>query len=101
MNKLRKVTFGILVGGLAFGFSAFTTIKKSSVLTYYKVNMSYPSANDYHGYVYYSDDRCVSGGSLCKATWNIGLNALPQDGDPLPSTGITFISGSAYSGHFE
>lgn len=101
MNKLRKVTFGILVASLAVGFSAFTNIKKSNVLTYYKVNMSYPNANDYRGYVYYSDDRCEIGGSLCRATWNIGLNPTPIDGDPLPGTGITFMSGSAYSGHFE
>lgn len=101
MNKIKKAAFGILVAGLAFGFSAFTTIKKRNVLIYYKTNMAYPNANDPRGYEYYSGDMCAAGGSTCSAQWDIGTHQAPADGEALPSTGVTFQTGSVNSGHFD
>ena len=102
MNKIKKAAFGILVAGLAFGISAFATIKKQSVITYYKVDMTYPSPSNPTGYVYFSSDRCESGGDVCTAEWNIGSNPAPtSDGTLLPISGVSFVSGSTRSGHFE
>ena len=101
MNRFKKATFGVLIAGLAFGFSAFTTIKKSTILIYYKTDMTYPNANDPRGYTYYEGDWCVTGGSLCSAQWDIGSNSYPSDGTPLPLTGVSFQTGTPRSGHFE
>jgi hypothetical protein len=102
MNRLKKATFGVLIAGLAFGFSAFTTIKKRSVLIYYKTDLTYPNANDPRGYAYYESDMCSSGGNICSAKWDIGSNGYPtNDGVSLPLTGVTFQTGTTYSGHFE
>ena len=101
MNRFKKATFGVLIAGLAFGFSAFTTIKKSTILIYYKTDMTYPNANDPRGYTYYEGDWCVAGGSLCSAQWDIGSHSYPSDGTSLPLTGVTFQTGTPYSGHFE
>jgi hypothetical protein len=101
MNKLKKTALGAIVAGLAFGLSAFSTFKTSTVFTYYKTNLSYPAANDPIGYVYHSGDRCEPTGELCSAQWDIGSNPVPAEGSPLPATGITFQSGSAIDGHFD
>ncbi len=100
MNNIKKAALGILVAGLAFGFSAFTTIKKSSIVTYYKVDTTYPTPSNPAGYYYYSGDRCEAAGEVCSAQWDIGNNPLPTiEGTPLPSTGIAFLF--AIKGHFE
>lgn len=101
MNNIKKAVFGVLVAGLAFGFSAFTIIKKRNIWVYYKVDLTYPDASDPRGYRYYSDDRCEAGGDLCSAQWDIGANLLPVDGDALPIAGVTFQTGFEYGGHFE
>lgn len=101
MNRFKKAAFGVLVAGIAFGFSAFTTIKKNSVIRYYKTDLAYPSASNPNGYRYFSSDMCVPTGSLCSAMWDIGSNPPPSDYDPLPTTGVTFQTGSAEPGHFE
>lgn len=102
MNKIKRLALGILVAGLAFGFSAFTTVKKRSVLVYYKVDLTYPSASDPRGYIYFSSDMCASGGNTCSAQWDIGTNPPPtNDGDSLPITGVTFQAGSVYTGHVD
>nr|WP_294877180.1 hypothetical protein [uncultured Pedobacter sp.] len=102
MNNIKKAALGILVAGLAFGFSAFTTIKQSSIVRYYKVSTTYPEPNNPGGYSYYSGDRCEPAGVVCSAKWNIGLNTVPTvDGTPLPTTGVSFVNGSITAGHFE
>ncbi|MEJ2882467.1 hypothetical protein [Pedobacter sp. GR22-6] len=102
MNNLKKTVFALGLGILAFGFSAFKTKEKSSVYIYYKVNYStYPAANNPNGYMYYSADHCEAGGTLCSAQWDIGSSSAPTDGDPLPLTGVTFITNSVITGHFE
>lgn len=102
MNKFKKAAFGVLIAGLAFGFSAFTTVNKRGIVVYYKIDMTNPLPNNPNGYFYYSEDRCEAGGDVCTAQWNIGGNPIPtQDGDALPSTGVTFQPGSVRSGHFE
>ncbi|TCC98345.1 hypothetical protein [Pedobacter hiemivivus] len=102
MNKIKKAAFGVLIAGLAFGFSAFTTIKKRSVYYYYQINNPYGAPNSPSGYAYYSGDRCEPGGNLCSSQWDIGTNTPPAtDGQSLPSTGVTFQSGSVINGHFE
>lgn len=101
MNKNKKIAFGVLIAGLAFGFSAFTTFKRSGIFTYYKVDITNPSPNDPSGYYYFTDDRCESGGEICHAQWNIGSNPAPSIGDPLPTTGVIFQTGSVRAGHFE
>lgn len=101
MNRLKKATFGILVAGLAFGFSAFTTTKKGTVLIYYKTNLSYPNANDPRGYTYFEGDMCTAGSNICSAQWDIGTNGYPSDGSNLPMTGVTFQPGTAYTGQFD
>ncbi|WEK18610.1 MAG: hypothetical protein P0Y49_17620 [Candidatus Pedobacter colombiensis] len=102
MNKIKKAAFGVLVAGLAFGFSAFTTIKKSSVFTYYQVNNPYAAPSNPNGYAYYSGDRCEAGGNLCTAQWDIGLNPPPFfEGQALPPTGVTLQTSTITSGHFE
>ncbi|MFA4869270.1 MAG: hypothetical protein WC623_13780 [Pedobacter sp.] len=100
MNKLKKTALGAIVAGLAFGLSAFSTLKTSTVFTYYKTDLSYPAA-DYRGYVYYSGDRCESGGEVCSAQWDIGLNIPPTNGALLPATGVTFQTGTVIDGHFD
>lgn len=101
MNNLKKATFGVLVAGIAFGFSAFTTIKKSSIVRYYKTDLAYPNASDPNGYKYFSGDMCSTGSGVCSAEWNIGSNSVPSDYDPLPLIGVTFQTGSVTSGRFE
>jgi len=102
MNNIKKGAIGVLVAGLAFGVSMYSTKKTQTVFTYYKTNMDYPSPTDPRGYEYYSGDMCSPGGTLCTADWNIGSNPAPSnDGDPLPTTGVTFQSNSVTSGHFE
>lgn len=102
MNNIKKAALGVLVAGLAFGFSAFTTIKRGSIVRYYKGSMTNTPPNDPAGYFYYSGDRCEFGGNVCSAKWNIGSNPLPTvDGTPLPPTGISFVEGSVTTGHFE
>lgn len=101
MNKLKKTALGVVVAGLAFGLSAFSTLKTNSVFTYYKKDLTYPAANDPRGYVYYSGDRCASGGDVCSAQWDIGNNPVPNEGFALPTTGVTFQTGSVTDGHFD
>ncbi|WP_316814318.1 hypothetical protein [Pedobacter heparinus] len=101
MNNIKKVAFGMLVAGLAFGFSAFTTVKKRNVMVYYKFDMTYPNANDPRGYRYYSGDMCAPGGNTCSAQWDIGTHQFPGDGDTLPTTGVIFQTGSVYPGHLD
>ncbi len=103
MNTLKKVTFGVLVAGIAFGVSAFTTLKpKSNIFNYYKTNLNYPDPKDPRGYFYYSSDRCEAGGKICCAHWDIGLNIAPTyDGQALAPTGVTYQLGSNVVGHFE
>jgi hypothetical protein len=102
MNNIKKAAFGILVAGLAFGFSAFTTVKKRNVMVYYKTDMTYPSPSDPRGYTYFSSDRCEPVGNTCSSQWDIGTHIPPVgDGEPLPTTGVTFQTGSVYTGHFE
>jgi len=101
MNNIKKTGLGLLVAALAFGFSAFTTVRTGTIVTYYKTSTTYPNANDPRGYVYYEEDRCEQGGGLCTAQWDIGSNAIPTiDGATLPSIGITYL-GSVIPGHFE
>lgn len=102
MNKIKKAAFGVLIAGLAFGFSAFTTMKKSSIYYYYQVLNPYASPSNPAGYVYYSGDRCESGGNVCGARWDIGTHIPPvADGSALPLTGVTYQANSVVSGHFE
>jgi len=102
MNNIKKAALGVLIAGFAFGFSAFTTIKQSSIVRYYKVNNNYPELNNPAGYSYYSGDRCEPTGVVCSAKWNIGINTVPTvDGTPLPVTGVSIVAGSATAGHFE
>lgn len=101
MNNLKKATFGVLVAGIAFGFSAFTTIKKSSIVRYYKTDLAYPAASNPNGYRYFSDDMCTPGTKLCSAEWDIGANPTPSDYDPLPIIGVTFQTGTTQAGNFQ
>jgi hypothetical protein len=100
MNNIKKTVLGVLIAVLAFGISAFTTIKRGTVVRYYKTDMTHPAENDPRGYQYFSGNRCESEGNLCSALWDIGTTT-PSDGDPLPSTGVFFQTGSATTGHFE
>ncbi|HMI02174.1 MAG TPA: hypothetical protein VK541_06815 [Pedobacter sp.] len=99
MNNIKKTVLGMLIAVLAFGISAYTTVKNGAIVRYYKTDMTYPAANNPSGYYYFSDNRCEVGGNLCSAKWNIGTNPLPADGDPLPLIGVSFQSST--SGHFE
>jgi hypothetical protein len=101
MNNITKTGMGLLIAVLAFGFSAFTTLKTTGVYTYYKTSLTYPDADDPKDYRYYAGDRCTDGGNLCSANWDIGANAAPSEGDPLPISGAVFQSESATRGHFE
>lgn len=102
MNRIKKAVFGVLIAGLAFGFSAFTTLKKSMVVTYYKTDMGYPDANDPRGYQYFSTDRCETGGNLCSGVWDLGSYPAPTiEGTALPTSGVTYKTGNAIDGHFE
>lgn len=102
MNKIKKAAFGVLIAGLAFGFSAFTTIKKRNVYYYYQIDNAYGMPSNPSGYAYFSGDRCEAGGNVCSALWDIGTNIPPVlDGQALPFTGVTFQTNSVISGHFE
>nr|WP_068888691.1 hypothetical protein [Pedobacter panaciterrae] len=102
MNNIKKAVLAVLIAGMAFGFSAFTTIKSSSIVVYYKADMMNPLPTDPSGYRYYSGDRCEPLGNLCSAQWQIGSNPIPTtDGTPLPASGRTLVTGSIIAGHFE
>lgn len=101
MNRLKKAAFGVLIAGIAFGFSAFTTVKNSNIKKYYKTDLTYPNASDPRGYIYYAENRCEAGGDLCTALWDIGSNPSPGNGTTLPLIGVTFQVGSAIDGHFD
>ncbi|WP_316818800.1 hypothetical protein [Pedobacter nyackensis] len=101
MNNIKKGAIGVLAAVLALGAGLYS-IKTQSVFTYYKTDMTYPSPNDPRGYKYYSEDMCLPGGTLCTANWELGSNPAPStDGQSLPTTGVTFQSGTVTSGHFE
>ena len=101
MNNVKKTALGLLFAALAFGTSAFTTTRKTTILRYYKTNpITYPAVTNPRGYTYYSDDMCSEGGDLCSALWNIGSHPMPLDGDPLPLASVFLISGSAEAGHY-
>lgn len=69
------------------------------IIRYYKTDPSTP-ASDPASYVYYSSNRCVTGGSLCSALWDItDSNPTPSNGDPLPA-GASY-QGSVVGGHFQ
>ncbi|MES2455673.1 MAG: hypothetical protein V4594_09045 [Bacteroidota bacterium] len=102
MNNIKKTGLGLLVATLALGFSAFTTVRRGSILTYYKTSTTYPNANDPRGYAYYEEDRCMDEGSVCSAEWQLGMNPPPTiDGTALPTSGVTFQPGTVITGHFE
>lgn len=102
MNNIKKGAIGVLAAVLALGVGIYSTTKTQTVFTYYKTDMTYPSPTDPRGYEYYSGDRCETGGTLCKAQWDLGSNPPPStDGQSLPTTGVTFQASSARSGHFE
>lgn len=101
MNNVKKTGLGLLVASLAFGFSAFTTIKRGNVYRYYKTNLTYPAASNPNGYYYYSGEHCMSEGSLCSAEWNIGTRPAPSEGAALPASGSAFQTGTEIEGHFE
>jgi hypothetical protein len=103
MNNIKKTVLGMLIAALAFGVSAYTTIKNGAIVKYYKTDAeTYPNANDPRGYQYYSDDRCESGGNLCSARWDLGTNPPPMnEGATLPLIGVTFQTSSGIGGHFE
>ncbi|WP_448103902.1 hypothetical protein [Pedobacter panaciterrae] len=102
MNNIKKAALGVLIAGFSFGFSAFTTIKRTNKVLYYKTDITFPLPSDPRGYRYYSGDRCEPMGSLCSAQWDIGLNTHPTlDGTLLPVSGMTYVSGSMVTGHFE
>lgn len=101
MNNIKKTVLGMVIAALAFGISAYTTVRNGTVLRYYKTDTEYPEVDDPRGYQYYSGDRCEAGGSLCSALWNLGTNTLPDEGDELPSSGVTLQPNSVISGHFE
>ena len=100
MNNIKKTGIGLVVAVLAFGFSAFTTVKKRSIMVFYKTNMSYPLADDPRGYTYYSADRCEAGGYVCSAQWLVPVYSIIDEGDPLPINS-TFETASVVEGHFE
>ena len=99
MKNIKKMGFAMLLGLFAFGFSAFKSKQPKTVYFYYKVDLTYPIANDPRGYKYYDDDRCELGGALCGARWDIGTRPTPTNGDSLPLSGITFQTDTP--GHFE
>lgn len=101
MNRFKKATFGVLVAGLAFGFSAFTTTKKSSIIRYYKTDLAYPILTDPRGYKYFTTDMCGNGTGVCSAEWDIGSNPAPSNYDELPTSGVTFQPGTGEPGKFE
>ncbi|MET4141667.1 hypothetical protein [Pedobacter sp. UYP1] len=101
MKNFQKLALGLVVAVMAIGFSAFTSAKNATIVTYYKTNLSTP-ANNPAGYQFYSSDRCQDGGSLCSSRWDIGSNPAPTvDGAALPSSGVTYQSGSTEPGHFQ
>ncbi|RZM25025.1 MAG: hypothetical protein EOO88_20760 [Pedobacter sp.] len=97
---MKRTGLGLLVAALAFGFSAFTTIKKRGIMVFYKTSMTYPLATDPRGYTYFSADRCEAGGYVCSAQWMIPVYSIVDEGDPLPANS-TFELGSVIEGHFE
>ncbi|MES2828723.1 MAG: hypothetical protein V4687_11220 [Bacteroidota bacterium] len=102
MKIFKKSALAILIATLAFGFSAFTTLKKSKLVTYYKVTSILSGASNPAGYVYFSDDHCNPGGALCSAVWDIGSNPAPiADNTVIPSSGVTYVPYSVTEGHFE
>lgn len=38
MKNVKQIAFGLLVGAMALGFSAFTTAKKFAAVTYYQTS---------------------------------------------------------------
>ena len=101
MKNIKKMGFALLLGLFAFGFSAFKSKQPKTVYFYYKVDPTYPIANDPRGYKYYDEDRCETGGAICMAGWDIGSNPTPTNGDNLPLIGVTFQTNTAVPGHFE
>lgn len=101
MKNIKKMAFALVLGLFAFGFSAFKSKEKQSIFLYYKVDMTYPAANNPNGYKYYDEDRCEPTGTLCTARWDIGSHAAPTNGVSLPLTGVTFQTNSVALGSFE
>lgn len=103
-SNLKKVALSLLVVGLAISTQAFKSVSSRSVIKYYKVDIvNHPDADDPQGYAYYSDmDRCEPLGDLCSAEWDLGLNPTPTiDGTPLPTSGVTFQTGTVEAGRFD
>ncbi|RZK75458.1 MAG: hypothetical protein EOO92_16175 [Pedobacter sp.] len=100
MNNTKKTVLGLLLAIITFGFSAFTSTKKTNIHRYYKTSLAFPSPTNTDGYTYYEDDLCSPNGDLCSAEWDITGFPAPSDGDPLPLVGVTFVPNSISAGHY-
>jgi hypothetical protein len=101
MKNFKKIAFGLIVGVMAIGFSAFTT--KSSKLApgdfrFYSINgTSNTTASNYR---FRSNPNLCSASSLvCSEVWNIGADT-PSDGDLASDFATHTKVGSAVQGDY-
>ena len=97
MKNFKKIAFGLLVGIMAIGFSAFTNAKvtpKNGQLTNYI--FVHPAANSNGAksqYIYDSTPGgCNTSTNLCRATWS--QSEVPDEGDN-PASDATLVSTSS------
>jgi len=66
MKNFKKIAFGLLVGALAIGFSAFTNIKKQTDTTWH-----ISSINGSGNYVVTTSGECQLGSDPCTFTTSL------------------------------
>jgi hypothetical protein len=102
MKNLKKIALGLMVGGMAIGFSAFTNAPKKSHLgtttdRYYNNNGGV-ATTDPSKFIYEGSDNCVTDpSSQCSVEWTTA-NAPTLGQTPSQAGSPSIVSGSAQPG---
>jgi hypothetical protein len=116
MKNFKKIAFGLMVGALALGFSAFTTAHKSNMVvkrdangkvlsvtaTYFRLPANASTSTDMTASHYVFSDGaladCTTGtNNICKSDWS--TSAAPVDGQSPANAGSpSFVSDQSQKG---
>ena len=106
MKNFKKIAFGFVVGAIAIGFSAFTNAKKhfaAGDYAFYNTSGVIHDSNPAN-YVFRSASSsasCLSQGTVCQETWNIGASTpTPADGTLLSTYSTKIYKADVVTGTY-
>ena len=102
MKNFKKIAFGLLVGVLSIGFSAFTNAhKKLPPQTFTFVHLTHDGSNNRTDYVYRANlGNCLSSSNNCTSLWTENITGTPAEGaNPIPSATQGAITLGDYQGN--